>query len=257
MKKVLWIAAAVLAAFGVGYWLASRRPAAPADAKPGADALGSNVVAVVNGHVLSQREYAQRGATLLADAKRTEHLAYAPEKEAEALAHYAKQALRTWIAKEVMLYGAISAGVKPTVKDEQTAFGEIARALASRKMTPEQFFKEGPLDEAVKRRDFFDAVMVSCFVRDHVRSKVSATDQDVDARVAELKDLNVKTTKPGQKPRFHTDRPSVRAMLLAEREAIEMRRTFRELFPKAGVRCPAHPEFETAEGVEPPTKDKK
>ncbi len=260
MKKRLLVVGAVLAAFGFGFWLATLRSSGAGNAapkRPAGEMLASNVVAVVNGHELTRAEMFQRGENLLRDAQRTEHLVFAPEKRPEALAHYAKQALRTWIAKEVMLYGAISAGVKPTIKDEQDAFGEIKRVLAARKMTPEEFFREGPLDEAVKKRDFFDAVMVSRFVKDHVRSKIAVTEKDIDARVAELKDLNVKTTKPGQKPRFHTDRNSVRALLLAERETIEMRRTFRELFPKAGVKCPFLPAFETAEGVEPPMKANK
>ena len=109
------------------------------------------VVASVNGHTVTAREITLRAQTLLDDAKRTEHLIYPKEREREALEYYRRDATKKWIVKEVLLAEALARGYEVTPSDEKENLVQMTAGLKSRNLTPEQYFKEGPLPEDLKR----------------------------------------------------------------------------------------------------------
>ena len=230
------IGAAALVVGGVMLW--SNRP-------------GRTAVSV-NGRVLTERELTWRAQTLIDDAKRVENLLIPEKEQSEAMRHYRRQAAKMWIVKEVLLAAAVEAGVKATAEDEKQSLAKVERQLKSRHLTPEQFFKEGPIPEETKRADFREAVLIGKFTKREIEGKIGLATQDIDARVKELKELAAKTTKPGEQPKIKADRKTAIEMLRQEKYNAEFRNLFRAHFVKMAVECPAFPDLESVDGVSPP-----
>lgn len=209
------------------------------------------VAASVNGRHLVWRELNLRAQMLLEDARRTEHLTMARAHEDEALQYYRKQAARMWIVKEVMLDEALTRGCEVSSADEKEALTQVASRLKSRNMTPDQFFKDGPLPEDLKRRDFREGVLINKFTDQEIRAKIQVTAQEIDARQTELKKLVLMNTRPGEKARIKSDRKTAIETLRAERFQKGFEELFRTLYRKAEVKCPEFPELEKLEGVTP------
>ena len=206
----------------------------------------------VNGRILTDRELTWRAQTLIDDAKRVEKLLI-PEKEmSEAMRHYRRQAAKMWIVKEVLLSAAVEAGVKATADDEKQSLAKVERQLKSRHLTPEQFFKEGPIPEETKRADFREAVLIGKFTKREIEGKIGLAAKEIDDRVKELKELASKATKPGEQPKIKADRKTAIEMLRQEKYNVEFRNLFRTHFAKMAVECPAFPDLESVDGVSPP-----
>ena len=205
----------------------------------------------VNGRILTDRELTWRAQTLIDDAKRVEHLLI-PEKEMkEAMRHYRRTAAKMWIVKEVLLAAAVESGVKATAADEKESLAKVERQLKSRNLTPEQFFKEGPIPEETKRSDFREAVLIGKYTKREIDGKLGLGTKEIDDRMKELRDLNAKLAREGKKPVAKADRKSVIEMLRQEKYNVEFRSLFREKFGKMSVECPAFPDLENVDGVSP------
>jgi len=68
----------------------------------------------------------------------------------------------------------------------------------------------------------------------------------------ELKRQCLLQTKPGEKPKFKTDRKTAIDMLRAERYRQGFRKLFRSLYPKATVSVPEYPDLENLNAVSHP-----
>lgn len=108
------------------------------------------VVASVNGTALTARELDMRVKTLGGD-----RLSWT----------------KAWIVKELLLGEAVQRNVPTAQGDEQETMALVTSWLATRKMTPEQFFAEGPLPEASKRQDFKEGVLINNFVRGEMSTR--------------------------------------------------------------------------------------
>jgi len=206
----------------------------------------------VNGRTLTAREFGWRARTLLDDAKRTEHLVVPADREEEVLRFYSRRAAQLWILKEVLLAEAVARKFQATPADEKAELVRTAARLKSRNLTPEAYFKEGPIPEAIKRRDFREAILIRHLTDREVEDRISVTTPEIEARFAELRKTALATTKPGERPKVKPSRKTAIDMLRAERYQRGFRRLFRDLYGKFDVRCPEYPVFETVDGVSPP-----
>ena len=206
----------------------------------------------VNGRVLTAQELELRALTLLDDARRVEHLTFSGDREAEALRHYRREAVKMWIVKEVLLAEAVARGYEATAEDESSSLVQMSARLKSRNLTPEAFFKEGPIPEHLKRRDFREGVLINKFTEKELRDKIHVTPQEIEARQNELKQLALMRTKPGEKPRLRMDRRAALESVRRERFHKEFRSLFRSLFQKSEVRVPEFPDLEALDVVSPP-----
>jgi hypothetical protein len=211
----------------------------------------------VNGRILTARELDLRAQTLLDDAQRVEHVVFSPARAAEALRHYRRQAVKMWILKEVLLAEAVARGIEVGAEDENESLKQMERDLKSRNLTVEQYFKEGPLPEEVKRRDFREVLLVRKFTTKEVADKISLTTKEIDDYVTELKRQSLLQTKPGEKPKIKTDRKTAIDMLRADRYRKGFRALFRSLYPKADIHVPEYPDLETLNAVSAPREEDK
>ena len=205
---------------------------------------------LVNGHALSVGELDLRAATLLDDARRVEHLVVSEGREAETRLHYRRQAARMWIVKEVLLAEAVARGYTVAPEDEKEALAQVTSRLQGRSLTPDRFFSEGPLPEAVKRQDFREGVLINKFTSKEVGDAIVVSPREVDDRLTELRRLALVGAKPGEKVKQPT-RKMAQDMLRAERFRKGFRVLFRSLFAKADVKSPEFPDLETLEAVSP------
>jgi hypothetical protein len=119
-----------------GVWAWTRRP--------------WRVAAAVNGVALTARELDLR---------------------AEALGGDRRETVRTWIAKQVLLDEAVQRNVSVAEADEREAKSILTAWLASRGVTPDQFFTEGPLPEEARRRDLQEGLLIHALVKDGLLTK--------------------------------------------------------------------------------------
>ena len=209
------------------------------------------VAVSVNERHLVWSELDLRAQTLLDDARRTEHLMMPKEREAEALQYYRKQAARMWIVKEVMLGEALARGCEVSPGDEKEALARATARLKSRHLTADQFFKEGPLPEDLKRRDFREGILITKFTDREIRDKINLTAKEIDERQQNLKKLDLLQTKPGEKSRIKSDRKTAMDTLRAERFQKGFQELFDTLYQKSRIQCLAFPELEQLDGLSP------
>lgn len=209
---------------------------------------------VVNERVLSVGELDLRARALLDDARRSGSHLVSPGREEEAQSYYRRQAAKMWIVKEVLLAEALVRGYTASPADEKASLAQIAARLKSRQLTPEQFFREGPLSEDVKRRDFREGVLIDKLTAREVRDRITVSAKEVDARLADLRRAASAQAKPGAPvPSPPTRRQALNA-LRVERFRVGFRKFFEDLYVKASIRCPAYPDLETLDGISPRRK---
>ena len=206
----------------------------------------------VNGRILTARELDWRAQTLIDDAKRMENLLIPEREMKEAMRHYRRTAAKMWIVKEVLLAAAVESGVKVTADDEKASLARVASQLKSRNLTPEQFFKEGPIPESTKRSDFKEAVLIGKYTKREIEDKLSVGTKEIDDRVKELRELSAQVKKSGGKPKLKADRKTAIEMLRQEKYNIAFRDLFRDRFGKMSVKCPMFEDLESVDGVSPP-----
>lgn len=209
------------------------------------------VIASVNGHTITSSELDLRARTLLDDVKRTEGLMVPKARESEALNHYRRQATQMWIVKEVLLAEALARHYEVTPEDEKESLVQMTARLKSRRLTPEQFFKEGPLPEELKRSDFREGVLINKFTAKEVRDKINVTTQEIEEHFTQMQRVELLKTKPSEKSQSRVTRKMAIDSLRALRFRQGFRALFRDLYLKAQVKCPEYPEMETLEGVSP------
>ncbi len=211
----------------------------------------------VNGRILTARELDLRAQTLLEDAQRVRGIVFPPARAAEELRRFRKQAAKVWILKEVLLSEAVARGIEVGAEDEKEGLSQTERDLKSHNLTLEQYFKEGPLPEEVKRRDFREVLLVNKFTKREVADKISLTTKEIDDYVKELRTQYVKQAERGERPTVKFDRKTAIDQLRAERYRKGFRALFRSLYPKAEVHSPEYPELETLNAVSQPRDDDK
>ena len=170
----------------------------------------------------------------------------------EALRHYRRMAAKMWIVKEVLLAAAVESGTKVDAKDEKASLAKLEAQLKPRNITPEQFFKEGPIPEEVKRAEFKETVLIEKFADREIGGKIKFGAKDIDDKAKEIRELNELAVKAGRKPAFKTDRKSVIDAIHRERYNMAFRDLFRDRFSRMSVECPAYPDLEAVDGVSPP-----
>lgn len=240
MKQTVMSVLALVGAFalaGGAFFLWSNRP-------------GRTAVSV-NGRILTARELDWRAQTLIDDAKRMEKLIIPEREMKEAMRHYRRTAAKMWIVKEVLLAAAVESGVKATADDEKASLARVAIQLKSRNLTPEQFFKEGPIPEETKRSDFKEAVLIGKYTKHEIEDKLFVETKAINDRIGELRELNAKVKKSGGKPRFKADRKTAIEMLRQEKYNVAFRDLFRAKFGKMSVACPMFPDLESVDAVSP------
>ncbi len=210
------------------------------------------VAVEVNGRVLSSHELDFRAQTMMREDFRQNPKAVATEDEAKVLARCRRDAAKAWIVKEIMLAEAMARGYEVGVEDERDSLRRVAARLKGRNMTPDEFFREGPLPEAVKRSDFREGVLIDKFVARELRDKISIPPEEIERRVGELKRLALADALPGGGGKINPDRRTAVNMLRAERFAADFRTLFRSLFVRTTVKCADYPELEKLDVISPP-----
>ena len=210
---------------------------------------------VVNGRVLTDRELTWRAQTLIDDAKRMENLLIPERRMKEAMRHYRRMAAKMWIVKEVLLAAAVESGTKVDAKDEKASLAKLEAQPKPRNMSAEQFFREGPIPEEMKRAEFKETVLIEKFADREIGGKIKFGAKDIDDKAKEIRELNELAVKAGRKPAFKTDRKSVIDAIHRERYNMAFRDLFRDRFSRMSVECPAYPDLEAVDGVSPPRRE--
>ena len=201
------------------------------------------VVVEVNGHTMTAGELRARGAGLLEDAKKTEHLVVPNNraKRAEAQRFYEEKAAGLWVLKMLMLDEALARKLKATPAEAQEAVKLMEKRLKSRNMTVDDYFKRGPLPEEMLRREFEEGVLVTKLLKQEVEDKIVLKPDEITKHHEELqrRAMLTKKVQPGKIDRkFAVD--SLRSIRYME----GVKKFYESLRAKADVKAPEYPNVE-------------
>ena len=199
-------------------------------------------VVEVNGHVMTAGELRVRGASLLADAKKTQHLLVPAAREADALRHYEIKAAQLWIFKTLMLDEAVARNLKATPGEAKEQVKLMEKRLEGRGMTVDEYFKNGPLPEEVLRREFDESVLLSKLLKQEVEDKIKLDSDEITKFQAELQKRAMELKKPLKRK---IDRKFAIDAMRAQSYREGTKKFYESLRAKAEVRSPEYPELES------------
>ena len=201
------------------------------------------VVVEVNGHVMTAGELHARGAGMLEDAKKVEHLVVPNnrQKQAEAQYYYEEKAAKLWVLKMLMLDEALARKLKATPAEAQEAVKLMEKRLKPRGMTVDDYFKRGPLPEDVLRREFEEGVLVTKLLKQEVEDKIALTPDEITKHQAEMQ-RRAMATKKVQPAKI--DRKVAIDSLRSIRYMEGVKKFYESLRAKADVKAPEYPKVE-------------
>ena len=201
------------------------------------------VVVEVNGHVMTAGEPHARGAGMLEDAKKVEHLVVPNnrQKQAEAQYYYEEKAAKLWVLKMLMLDEALARKLKATPAEAQEAVKLMEKRLKPRGMTVDDYFKRGPLPEDVLRREFEEGVLVTKLLKQEVEDKIALTPDEITKHQAEMQ-RRAMATKKVQPAKI--DRKVAIDSLRSIRYMEGVKKFYESLRAKADVKAPEYPKVE-------------
>ena len=201
------------------------------------------VVVEVNGHEMTAGELRARGAGLLEDAKKTEHLVVPKNraKQAEAQRFYEVKSAKLWVFKMLMLDEALARKLKATPAEAKEAVKLMERRLKPRNMTVDDYFKRGPLPEEMLRREFEEGVLVTKLLKQEVEDKIMLKPDEITKHHEELQRRAMVTKKV---PANKIDRKVAVDSLRSIRYMEGVKKFYESLRAKADVKAPEYPEVE-------------
>jgi len=210
----------------------------------------SRVAAVAAGQVVTAAELDLRVQNARDDLRRMGRAQ--PDERA-----LRRREMQVWIVKAVMRAEADRRGFAVTSDDEKSRMSQMAAALKPHGLTVAQFFKEGVLPEGLKWDDVRSAIRIDKFLERDRGDKLNVTTQEIEARMAELRERAAKESARGGKAKIRSDRKTAIDQLRRERYLKEYRTMFRSLFATARVWCPEFPDMENVDGVSVPLASEK
>ena len=201
------------------------------------------VVVEVNGHVMTAGELHARGAGLLEDAKKVEHLVVPNnrKKQAEAQYYYEEKAAKLWVLKVLMLDEALARKLKATPAEAQEAVKLMEKKLKPRGMTVDDYFKRGPLPEEMLRREFEEGVLVTKLLKQEVEDKIVLSPDEITKHQEDLQRRAMQTKKI---PASRIDRKFAIDSLRSIRYLDGVKKFYETLRAKADVKAPEYPKVE-------------
>lgn len=140
----------------------------------------------VNSHYLSFKELDDRAQTFMEDDRRMNRAI--PKNERLAMEHYRLVAARTWIYHQILLDVAVAKGISIAPFEEKIALEATERMLkATRGMTLEEYYAEGPLSPEIKRADARDAQLIRKLLDREVGDAIVIGDEELSSFAAEHK----------------------------------------------------------------------
>ncbi len=145
-----------------------------------------SIAVKVNGVPVFWESVDRRGRGFLKDEQEVNGLAFAPEKEAEALDFYRRRAAKVEVMRILLLEEVRRQRIVVTEQDQQKALARLQPIMARRNWTTNDFFTRSPLGEAQTRAEFAESIYIDKLLDEGVIRKLSVTSEEMDAAVGEL-----------------------------------------------------------------------
>ncbi len=144
-----------------------------------ADPAPDHIVAMVNNTPLTWADMEKRASGYLKDDIENNHLIIPSNRLDEAKEYFRRKSIKAFVFKTIMMEEAALQGIKLVEADRQEGLRSLAFSLKTRNWTTNDFFKKGPLGEAMMRREFEDGMMIDKLLNINVRSKLKISDKEV------------------------------------------------------------------------------
>lgn len=187
-----------------------------------------SLAVIINGIPVTWEAVDRRGRAFLQDEKTFNHLAFAPEKEAEALDHFRRRAVKIEVMRNLLLAEARQQRIVVTEQDRQTALARLAPLMARRNWTTNDFFTRSPLGPEQTHAEFEESLYIDKLLFEQVLRTVSATTDEIAAATAELA-----RQRPDAKPK-----PSeIRQLVNRSKARQAVNAYYRKLVAGATIQC--------------------
>jgi hypothetical protein len=187
-----------------------------------------SLAVIINGVPVTWEAVDRRGRAFLQDEKTYNHLAFAPEKEAEALDHFRRRAVKVEVMRQLLLAEARQQRIVVTEQDRQTALARLAPLMARRNWTTNDFFTRSPLGLEQTRAEFEESLYIDKLLFEQVIRTVSATADEIAAATAELARI-----RPDAKPKP----AEIRQLVNRGKARQAVNEYYRKLVADATIQC--------------------
>jgi peptidyl-prolyl cis-trans isomerase C len=161
----------------------SKAPQAETAAKP---ANPDDVIASVN-----DVKFLQKDMDEIVNAMLKQYEGRIPTNQIEmAKQQFGSRAAYSFIMKRVLLDQAKKLNITTDAADYAAQTNKMAEMLKAQNKTIEDFFKESPLGEKRAREEFNEGILIDKLITKEVIDKITVTDDDVKAKLAELEKAN-------------------------------------------------------------------
>lgn len=141
-----------------------------------------SIAVKINGTPIFWGEVDLRARGFLKDEQEMAHLAFAADKEHEALNYYRKRAIKVEVMRHLMLAEVKRLGIVIDEKDHQRALEKIAPLMAQRNWTTNDFFTRSPIGEAKTRLEFEESLYTEKLLA-KVTANVTETTEEMEKEI--------------------------------------------------------------------------
>ncbi len=182
----------------------------------------------INGVPVFWESVDRRGRAFLKDEQTFNHLAFAPDKEAEALDFYRRRAVKIEVMRHLLLNEARQMRIVVTDADRRNALARLQPLMARRNWTTNDFFTRSPLGAEQTHAEFEESLYIDKLLNDRVSRSVTVSEAEIEAASAELA-----RTHPDATPKL----PEVRQMALRGKTKRVVNAYYRNLVSNAVIEC--------------------
>lgn len=149
----------------------------------------------VNGAPVFWADVDLRARGFLKDEQEINHLAFAPDKEAEALDHFRRRAVKIEVMRRLLLTEAKNHKIVINDRDRQHALERLQPLMARRHWTTNDFFTRSPLGEARTRLEFEESLYIDKLLANVVTADINVTSEEMEAAAAAWSRIRVEKVR--------------------------------------------------------------
>ena len=150
----------------------------------------AQIVVTVDGVSQNWADMNKRANGFLKDEITMNHLMIPENKKAEALRHFQRRAIRTFVFKTVLMNEAKRLKIEVGAADREQSLKNLQRTVAAKNWTTNDFFNKGPMDPPTMHKEFEDSIIIDKLLYSKVYSKIKVDQAELDEQIKTINATN-------------------------------------------------------------------
>ncbi len=148
------------------------------------------IVATVDGTSLKWDDMDKKARWLLQDEINNKHLMIPANKMDEALNHYRRRAVSTFVFKTVLLNEAKRLKIAVSATDRAAGEKNLQRLVASKNMTTNEFFNKGPVGPKAMRQEYEDSIIIDKLLYVQIYHNIKVDKKELEEQIGSINATN-------------------------------------------------------------------